>query len=244
LTNKNFAKDGCGPNQGCNFLYGHYENYRGYFYENQWVSHSGITGPVTDWLSFCYSSDESTPGNIVANGKAVGLVMGLDTIPAGAALSINGFGSQESDFEFSELAIWNAALSVDTMIAISDKMMQKINPERSISPTPSPVQVKDSPTISYDSIAGVPAWGIYRAADYSNGVLREARGNGLNANSTGLINKKYTKVGNGATSPFLVLAGNTRSTFEWPQGSIPSGDRTLCAMLRYFSYHFLTSSSY
>ena len=195
-----------------------------------WIAVDGIRGPVTDWLSFCYSSGEENPGNIVANGRSIGVTMGLETIPDGAVLAINKMGSQESDFEFSELAIWNSALSLEAMMKISEAMALKANPDKPLSITASYDKL---PLVNYDTLASVPAWGIYSASDYANGILPEARGNGRDAKTTGVISKLFEPPGNGATVPLEVIKGNIRSKITWPLGSVAKRERSVCAITRY-----------
>ena len=153
-------------------------------------------------------------------------------MPTPCTLSVNSWGEQ-SDFELGDVVIWDRGLDGETMQLVSDLMLQKIRPERSINPTPAPFQSKVS--VDYDAISGIPAWGIYRAKDYKADVqtLTEARGNGRDAKGSGLLVHQYTDPGYGSSVPVESIRGNVRSKLIWPANSIPKGSHSVCAITRY-----------
>jgi len=191
---------------------------------------------VDNWVVQCYSSAESPGDNLILDGKNVGQDWAVAAIPKGCQMSINGMNSEQSDFEFSDLIIWDQALSKIEMTAVSNALRKKLNPSYEFPVVPE-IPIDDN-TIDYDSLVDIPAWGIYRAADFDakNKILKEARGNGRDAKSSGLIYKEVVTTGFGATVPIESITGNVRSSIIWPQGSIPKQDFSICSIARQSIY--------
>jgi hypothetical protein len=96
-------------------LFGHYAGNRGVVSNNGWQTSSTNTTTVGNWLNMVYtnSGNISVPNNILVNSTGVATA---NTGTGNARLSINGIGSTEqSDFRFSQLIIWNQALTLSQM---------------------------------------------------------------------------------------------------------------------------------
>lgn len=220
-----------------NLLYGHWDGRRGVVHEEGWSS-STSRGTTTDWLAFCFSSDESFPSNLLVNSVPSGTAFAKEALSSPAAFGINTFNSEVSDFEFSELIVWDKALHSDELKAVEDTLMKKINPSHASSPTSAPFAAPEHHKVDYDEITGVEAWGIYMAADFEDGKLLEARRNGRDGIVSGHVDKRISTVGTGgAEGRFEIMKGNHRSKVVFPSGSVPRNARTICTLTRYSGAH-------
>ena len=99
-----------------NWLHGHHYRKSGVAYYNTWMtqyprSSSNANSELTNWLVMCGTNNMILVNGVVETRNAAG--SGNDT------LTINGFGSEESDFGFQQVIIWNTKLSEDQMKAVS-----------------------------------------------------------------------------------------------------------------------------
>ena len=95
-----------------------------------------------------------------------------------------------------------------------------------------PIVVTNTSSIN-DLLPGKSPWGIYDASKWnsSTNVLPEARGNGFNVTSTGVITSG-AESGYGAAASIPYLTGTATSVLLWPVGSIPPAF-TICSITRY-----------
>lgn len=104
-----------------NWLLGHWNNNRGVHYNGSWRTNQVSTGIKNNWLNFCGTSGGVAPSNILVDGVAIGISIGSS--PIVSSLSINGgllYPSETSDFEFSQVLIWNVVLTATEMKTVSD----------------------------------------------------------------------------------------------------------------------------
>jgi hypothetical protein len=101
-----------------NWLHGHHLDKSGVAFYNDWITQYAGSAYFayikTNWLVMC-----GTNNNILANGgneyrTPTNKISGNDT------LTINGFGSEESDFGFQQVIIWNSELSLYDMRTVSN----------------------------------------------------------------------------------------------------------------------------
>ena len=101
-------------------LYGHWNALRGVAYqEGTWNTPQTNTGTNTNWLNIVMTNSTSiaVPNNVLVDSVARGTVNGG---VGGYTLSINGSGSlEQSDFQFSQLIIWNQALTTTEMSVVA-----------------------------------------------------------------------------------------------------------------------------
>ncbi len=103
-----------------NWLHGHWGNKRGVTHYDKWINPTS-KGSVNDWVVCCGKNNGMTPNNIV-----------VDNLPSGEVvngtgnyqLSINsgGYSNEYSDWEFSQLIIWDKILSNQELLAVSEAL--------------------------------------------------------------------------------------------------------------------------
>jgi hypothetical protein len=216
-----------------NWLHGHWGGRRGVIHYDGWRSSYDNRGTTTDWLVTVgtNSTTVGAPDNILYNGVALGTANGGS---GGYTLNINNTGEQ-SDFQFSQLIIWDRALTTTEMKIVSDGFMKYLSAGIPISKfTPKySIPVFNAASVATDFatlIATKAPWGIYSAESYGANKLIEIRGNGRNAITTNITNG--SSKGSGATATITYLNGNTSASIEWPSGSIPA-NFTICSLTRY-----------
>lgn len=228
-----------------NLLHGHWKDgngsYRGAIYYASWLSkYTQNYGTVDDWLVCCghgsRNGTTSVPYSAIVDGKFVG----IDEYSAGAngvgiittnpyTLCINkqnpfNGANEHSDFQFSQLIIWNQALTPDEMMCVSNVFNQYLDDGVYISAlTRVPL---------YNLIADKPPWGMYSAFFSANNTLSDLTGNGRHATISGTGMTYYWGSGNGAASNVNMIYGSTTSNIEWPAGSLPA-NFTICSLTRY-----------
>jgi len=86
----------------------------------------------------------------------------------------------------------------------------------------------------FDTLISTIPFAIYRAKDYNGAThtLREARGNGWDATTSGNIQTGYGN-GNGAAASLHSMCGSTSATVQWP--AFPMLSYSLCSITRYSS---------
>lgn len=107
-----------------NWMHGHWDSFRGICNYRKLVSPYSNTGVKSDWLvcSGTNSTIVNVPNNVLLDGVPVGTALGLST--ADDILSINGFNdAQPSDFSFSQLFIFDQALTANEMTIVSNALM-------------------------------------------------------------------------------------------------------------------------
>jgi hypothetical protein len=221
-----------------NLIHGHWLGYRGQLLYSTWLSKYGNHyGTSTDWLVCCGSVGGATPNTVpytaIVDGKFIGIdetTISADRTGVGVppstdyTLCINLYnGNQErSFFEFSQLIIWDQALTPDEMMCVSNVFNQYLDDGVYISAlTRVPL---------YNLIANKPPWGMYSAFFSANNTLSDLTGNGKHATTTGMT-YAWTN-GNGAASNVNMIYGSTTSKIEWPEGSLPA-NFTICSLTRY-----------
>lgn len=103
-----------------NWLQGHWANKRGVaFNASSWRTQSTTsTGTLLNWLNSCATSSSTGPNNILMDGVGVGLNVGGNGVVS--PLSINLCqGGETSDFEFSQLIIWDQVLTDTELLVVS-----------------------------------------------------------------------------------------------------------------------------
>lgn len=100
---------------GTNFIHGHWESHRGVAHYQAWITAQYTTrGTLNDWLIMCGSSGANPDNVIVDNGVSIGTGTGIYT-PEGALTINNGYFPEPSYFSFSQLIIWDQALTTAEM---------------------------------------------------------------------------------------------------------------------------------
>jgi hypothetical protein len=214
-----------------NWLHGHHGDCRGRVYYDGWKTSQNNIGNKMDWLVTCGTNGTTlnVPNNILYDGVPSGITNGG---AAGDVLQINNT-YEPSDFQFSQLLIWDQVLTLDEMKLVSnifsnylkDGLFMFKDMYKPFDPVAGLVQFKSLLT------AKVP-WGIYSAENFDDNTkkLIEIGGSGRDAivtnNTVGSAN------GNGASANIKFLSGTPTSKIVWPSGSIPA-TFTICSLTRY-----------
>jgi hypothetical protein len=104
-----------------NWLLGHWFGNRGVHYNGSWKTNQSSIGIQTNWLNFCGTSGGSTPTNILCDGVSIGIASGFSQVAS--SLSVNGgtlYPNETSDFELSQLLIWNVVLTSSEIKIVSN----------------------------------------------------------------------------------------------------------------------------
>ena len=230
-----------------NFIHGHWLGYRGQLLYSTWLSKYGNQyGTATDWLVCCGSVGGSIPNAVpytaIVDGKFIGIdETAIDVNRTGVGvppstnytLCINLYngGQEQSNFEFSQLIIWDQALTTDEMMCVSNVFNQYLDDGVYISAlTRVPL---------YNLIALKPPWGMYSAFFSANNTLTDLTGNGRHATISGTGTTYSWVSGNGAIANVNTISGSTTSKIEWPAGSLPA-NFTICSLTRYTGASDLT----
>ena len=208
-----------------NWLQGHQSGARGRtYYQSSWqtsLSSYGLSS--ADWTVLCGKNSGTTPNNILVDGYPWGTaVTGPETVDT---MVINAFTSEQSDFQFSQLMIWNQALSDADMLTASGYLMSYL-------------YSGSYTTFSYNwpyTAVPRPNYGWYSAEFYNapvgNNVIWDRSGHNHNAATSGVT--AGSGIGNGATAAGVTyVTGTTTSTIQWPPSSIPNAF-TICGLTRY-----------
>jgi hypothetical protein len=128
-------------NSGVNWLHGHHGTHEGVAYYGAWNTQSAITAisPNTNWVVMCGKNVGSTPNNILANSQPIGTVSGGTggiTLCVNDGLDENGNNSanEQSDFQVSQVMIWDTALTDASMTYVSTVMQNYLNTGQMICP--------------------------------------------------------------------------------------------------------------
>jgi hypothetical protein len=104
-----------------NWLLGHWFGNRGVHYNGSWRTQQSSVGIKNNWLNFCGTNGGNVPSNILCDGVSIGISTGSDSLVS--SLSINGgvlYPNEVSDFEFSQVLIWNVVLTATEMKTVSN----------------------------------------------------------------------------------------------------------------------------
>ena len=98
--------------------HGHDDSKRGVaFYSNGWKTNEESVGELTDWMIMCGKNGGPTPNNILVDGTEKGVKNGGIGL---SVLSINPFSdTNNGDWAFLELMIWDSELSESDMRVVS-----------------------------------------------------------------------------------------------------------------------------
>ena len=111
-----------------NWYHGHHNNHRGKAYYEGLKTDDFSVGLQTDWNVMCGKNGGSIPNNILVDGMARGIWAG------GAGSSVLGINSspssEDSDWAFRELMIWNTALSDADMVIVSTALRISLHIEQ------------------------------------------------------------------------------------------------------------------
>jgi hypothetical protein len=115
-SNRNVLLGQYGP--GANYMIGHSNGYAGIAYYDATKTNPTNSINSTNWLNFCGTTGNSTPNNFLANGTGVGTSTGGTST---GLLGINNYPyGGVTDFQFSQLIIWNQVLTPSEMGIVSD----------------------------------------------------------------------------------------------------------------------------
>ena len=107
--------------------HGHWDSRRGLAWYDEWKTAFPSVGVLTDWLVMCGKNGGSVPNNILVDGIAAGF---RDGGAGSSSLSINNHTfspSENSDWAFRELMIWNTSLSDAEMVVASTALRISLN---------------------------------------------------------------------------------------------------------------------
>jgi len=110
-----------GSGNSAQFIHGHWNSWRGVAYYKAWMTSISNSGLRTEWLVMCGKNNSNQPNNILADNNKVG------TSDGGTVGQTNlGINNQPrpSDFEFSQLLIWDSVLTDDEMQEVSNYLTQ------------------------------------------------------------------------------------------------------------------------
>ena len=101
------------------WAHGHYAGQRGITYNGAaWRTPLVNTGVVTDWLNFCATSSAANPTNILLDTNPVGLAIAGNGAASAACINLSAAGAP-SDFQFSQLLIWNQELTAAELAIVA-----------------------------------------------------------------------------------------------------------------------------
>ena len=102
-----------------NWLQGHHANKRGVAFNNTaWRTATASTGVLLNWLNCCATSDGTAPNNVLVDGTGVGLAVNGGGVAMPLCINLRP-GGEFSDFQFSQLIIWDQALTDSELATVS-----------------------------------------------------------------------------------------------------------------------------
>jgi hypothetical protein len=108
-----------------NWLHGHWgtngtSGGNGLAFYEKWVTPNAGTAQLATWVNMVGSNTGNTPDNVMYNNSSIGLNSGGAGLKQMAINAIGTYGSSESsDFEFSQLLIWDVPLTTAQMQIVS-----------------------------------------------------------------------------------------------------------------------------
>jgi len=214
-----------------NWLQGHHGNHRGSHHYNAWKTPDANIGNVNDWIVSVGTNSTSipTPNNILVDNNPIATDNGGNMVSNdGISINKNCCG-QNSNWSFSELIIWDLPISQYQMNVVSKALNNMLTDGYTLNKL-----FKSSIVFSYANLISlvnsITPWGMYSPDSWANNTLYDLTNNGRHA-STSSVNFNRSP-GNGANGNLAYLYGNTSSTINWPNGSIPS-TFTIASMTRY-----------
>jgi hypothetical protein len=104
-----------------NLVHGHWGGNRGAAFYGGWVS-SYVNDTSPTWLIMCGKNTGAGPGNVYYDGAAHGNgSSNVNTFTDAIGINLGNYGASEaSDFAFSNLLIWDQALTDSEMVAVYD----------------------------------------------------------------------------------------------------------------------------
>ena len=110
-----------------NWFHGHQGSKRGVSYYEGWKTAQASLGTQRNWLNCVGTngSGVSIPSNILVDGSGVG-VANVGTGNMTMAINL-GRTAETSDFEFSQLIIWDVALTTAEMVVVSNSITNYMN---------------------------------------------------------------------------------------------------------------------
>jgi hypothetical protein len=107
--------------RGTNFVHGHDVNTRGtVFYGSQGLTSNASLGTMTDWLNACGTKNAvAVPNNVLFDGVPSGTASG-GSISINSNLTINAGEYSGSNFQFSQLLIFDQVLTATEMVLVSN----------------------------------------------------------------------------------------------------------------------------
>ena len=102
-----------------NWLHGHHGSKRGVaFNAATWRTAQTSTGTMLDWLNFCATSSATAPTNVLIDGSSAGLAVGGGGVSMAACINLCP-GGEQSNFQFSQLIIWDQELTATEMATVA-----------------------------------------------------------------------------------------------------------------------------
>jgi len=189
---------------GANWLHGHYSNYIGVAYNNNsWKTNVGsptgrlIQDDQTDYVVMCSTNGttNTTPYNILANGKGVGILNGG---AGGYTLTINNGNSAASEwsgFAFNQVIIWDVALTNKQLRYMSDILQNYLSSGIMRYPWLAPPPYTFNPSIGLDTNSLIMYY------PFDTNTLNYASGTGVASGTLyggAAISQQYTKLASGS----------------------------------------------
>ena len=194
----------CAPNSpsGANFLHGHHENKRGVAFYEGWKTSVTSSGTLTDWLVMCGTNgtNNSTPGNILRDGTAIGTANGGTSLAP--QLTVNSF--EQSDFALSTVFIWDQALTNEEMVIVSNALSYYLS-----SGIPIIFGVK-LPSTSVTQI--MPYQSLYLNATQPSGALSSLSSNLITTNGVSFAFWFKPNGAHGSSNPMIFDFGNAAAS--------------------------------
>ena len=120
LTRFTTSTTGCVLQSTTSLVCGHYINIRGGVFNNTWITNTSTVGTLTNWLNTVVTNGSmATPNNVLIDGTVCGTLN--NTYPGSGKLTINNNGAfgNPSAFAFSQLIIWDVALTATEMSVVA-----------------------------------------------------------------------------------------------------------------------------
>ena len=109
-----------------NIVIGHHLNKRGVLYNGTWKTLQTTVGPTLDWLNLCYTNGiYPNSNNVLVNGVGQGIASGGNGIVSRLSINlVSVYTTEVSDFQLSQLLIWDVVLTPAEMIIVSNAYTQ------------------------------------------------------------------------------------------------------------------------
>ena len=209
-----------------NYAIGHHLNKRGSLSSGGALNGFGDIPPTGDWLNLVYTNavagTNPTPNNILVNGVGTGTLNGAGSVSS-SRLGINVFsGGEQSNFQFSQVIIWDVALTPAEMVIVSDAYANYLL--RAVLDTPTPLQ---------RLLDTKPAWARYSASSWvqATQTLTDETGNGRHGVGAGTMIRANAS-GNGASASIPYIQGVPSDVINFPIGSLAAA-HTIFFIARY-----------